>query len=335
MFNNHFATAAHASLGSFPALPAHHTKDARPHSHRCLCGRVLAGDRLHTCLFEGCGKRFTEPRSLTGHLRAHTDAQPFTYVGVLERRDKGFRSLSNLSCHIRTHTGDRMHVRLLAVIFCVDSFTCAPTLVNGHLRACLRAATKHSLHHPTCLATCAPIRANGHMLGIESSTKTFPEPSQLSRYMRTHTGDRSYVCLFEGGDKVFSHSNSLSRHMRAYIASSSLPESLEWMTVFAPLLCFVARASLDCSHCPSGTRTGSCTVSGCSSPQMLANNTAMVSAGSGGDISISATITYINPTISTIHFSWFGRVLEFTSYHTFAYHAMSRHIIAFQYHATL
>ena len=111
---------------------------------------VATTGRKHIC--KTCNKIFTQKSNLTDHMRTHTGERPF----ACDMCGKAFIQKSNLKEHMITHTGERPHV-------------------------------------------C-------HECG-----EAFSRASYLKRHERIHSGERPFPCTQCG--KAFAQSSDLSKHM--------------------------------------------------------------------------------------------------------------------------
>jgi hypothetical protein len=106
---------------------------------------------------------------------------------------KGFSGLSNLTAHMRTHTGERPYQ--CKHEGCGKSFTTSSDLVR-HTRI-------HTGQKPF---ECK----------VADCQKRFTTSSQLNNHLRTHTGERPYQCKIGGCEKRFADLTTLRRHEQAH-----------------------------------------------------------------------------------------------------------------------
>ncbi|XP_075762774.1 zinc finger and BTB domain-containing protein 40 isoform X2 [Pelodiscus sinensis] len=132
-----------------------------------------------------CGREFAHASGMQYHkLTEHFDEKPFS----CEECGAKFAANSTLKNHLRLHTGDRPYT----CKHCLMTFTQASALAY-------HTKKKHS---------------EGKMYACQYCDAVFAQSIELSRHVRTHTGDKPYVCRECG--KGFRQANGLSIHLRTF-----------------------------------------------------------------------------------------------------------------------
>uniref|UniRef100_A0A8C8BUB9 Zinc finger and BTB domain containing 40 n=1 Tax=Otus sunia TaxID=257818 RepID=A0A8C8BUB9_9STRI len=132
-----------------------------------------------------CGREFAHASGMQYHkLTEHFDEKPFS----CKECGAKFAANSTLKNHLRLHTGDR-------------PFMCKHCLMTFMQASALAYHTKKK-------------HAEGKMYACQYCDAVFAQSIELSRHVRTHTGDKPYVCRECG--KGFRQANGLSIHLRTF-----------------------------------------------------------------------------------------------------------------------
>ncbi|KAM6046633.1 zinc finger and BTB domain-containing protein 40 isoform 2-T2 [Chlamydotis macqueenii] len=132
-----------------------------------------------------CGREFAHASGMQYHkLTEHFDEKPFS----CKECGAKFAANSTLKNHLRLHTGDR-------------PFVCKHCLMTFMQASALAYHTKKK-------------HAEGKMYACQYCDAVFAQSIELSRHVRTHTGDKPYVCRECG--KGFRQANGLSIHLRTF-----------------------------------------------------------------------------------------------------------------------
>ncbi|XP_056458947.1 zinc finger and BTB domain-containing protein 40 isoform X2 [Gadus chalcogrammus] len=132
-----------------------------------------------------CGRTFAHPSGMIYHKRTeHFEEKPF----ACDECGTKFAANSSLKNHMRLHTGEKpYHCR-----HCDMSFSVAAALAY-------HTKKKHS---------------EGKMYACQYCEALFAQSIELTRHVRTHTGDRPYVCRECG--KGYSQASGLTVHLQTY-----------------------------------------------------------------------------------------------------------------------
>ncbi|XP_029947621.1 LOW QUALITY PROTEIN: zinc finger and BTB domain-containing protein 40 [Salarias fasciatus] len=132
-----------------------------------------------------CGRSFAHPSGMIYHKRTeHFEEKPF----ACEECGAKFGANSSLKNHMRLHTGEKPY----QCKHCDMSFSVAAALAY-------HTKKKHS---------------EGKMYVCQYCKAVFAQSIELTRHVRTHTGDRPYVCRQCG--KGYSQASGLTIHLHTF-----------------------------------------------------------------------------------------------------------------------
>ncbi|NXL85014.1 ZBT40 protein, partial [Alectura lathami] len=148
-------------------------------------GMAKKKKKRHPVACDICGREFAHASGMQYHkLTEHFDEKPFS----CEECGAKFAANSTLKNHLRLHTGDR-------------PFVCKHCLMTFMQASALAYHTKKK-------------HSEGKMYACQYCDAVFAQSIELSRHVRTHTGDKPYVCRECG--KGFRQANGLSIHLRSF-----------------------------------------------------------------------------------------------------------------------
>ncbi|XP_029548969.1 zinc finger protein ZXDC-like isoform X1 [Salmo trutta] len=182
-----------------------HTEDQRPFK----------------CTFEGCGWAFTTSYKLKRHLQSHDKVRP--HKCEWEGCGRCFTTVYNLKAHVKQHDQENAFVCEI----CSEFFRSAIRLTN-HQRAHFEPERPHKCEFPGCeknFLTYSALfshnrthfRETGQFIcSYPGGDKRYDKACRIKIHMRSHTGERPFVCDSEACGWSFTSMSKLLRHKRKH-----------------------------------------------------------------------------------------------------------------------
>ncbi|XP_054705857.1 zinc finger and BTB domain-containing protein 40 isoform X5 [Grus americana] len=153
-----------------------------------------------------CGREFAHASGMQYHkLTEHFDEKPFS----CEECGAKFAANSTLKNHMRLHTGDRPFMCKHCLMTFMQASALAYHTKKKHAEGRVQTELLSCYVQALTLAVTA-----GKMYACQYCDAVFAQSIELSRHVRTHTGDKPYVCRECG--KGFRQANGLSIHLRTF-----------------------------------------------------------------------------------------------------------------------
>ncbi|GBP13536.1 Zinc finger protein 771 [Eumeta japonica] len=138
-------------------------------------------EKKHNCPV--CNVKFSSNSNLTRHMRLHTGERPF----VCQICESRFTDSSRLKEHMRIHTGEK-------------PFTCTTCQMRFRTSSHLNRHNRvHTDKRPYACQICGA---------------RFGDPSKLKTHIRVHTGEKPFSC--ELCNAKFNNSSNLNRHLHIH-----------------------------------------------------------------------------------------------------------------------
>ncbi len=153
--------------------------------------------RPYVCDYPGCNKKYSISSRYQVHRRTHEGKKPF----LCQICNKSFNEKGNLKTHLRFHS----ELRPFQCPHCSKNYK-----TNGHLKDHIEI--QHNKIKKYICNTCS---------------KKFGRISTLKAHIRTHTGEKNFMCKVEGCNKCFAEKGNMEIHYKRHLKKLNRLNELE------------------------------------------------------------------------------------------------------------